>query len=69
MEKNDRSGDLVAFRASTQSQRLLELTTYFEEPSCTTLASVTSNSKLSVSLLPVGEVLAPLTPDRRLQLS
>lgn len=57
---------LIAYRLT---QELVGLTTYFEEPSCTTLASVTSNNKLSVNLLPVGEVLAPLTPLRLLQLS
>lgn len=48
---------------------LLGLTTYFEEPSCTTLASVTSNNRLSVSLLPVGAGLPPPTPCRFHQLS
>lgn len=56
-------------RKDEVESRSSELTTYFEELSCTTLASVTSNSKLSASLLPVGAGLAPLTRRRFLQLS
>lgn len=48
---------------------LCRLTTYFEEPSCTTLASVTSNSRLSVCRLTGGAGLPPPSPRRLLQLS
>lgn len=43
------------------------LTTYLEAPSLMMLASVTSNSRLSVALLPVGEGLTSLPPHAVLQ--
>ena len=45
------------------------LTTYFEEPSCITLASVTSNNKSSSSRLPEGTGLPPSSRHKFLQLS
>lgn len=48
---------------------LCQLTTYFEEPSCTTLASVTSNNTLSVCHLTEDTELPPLSPRKLLQLS
>lgn len=48
---------------------LCQLTTYFEEPSCTTLASVTSNNTLSVCHLTEDTELPPLSPRKPLQLS
>lgn len=48
----------------------LALTTYLEAPSLTMLASVTSNSRLSVvGLLLAGEGLASPAPRRLVQLS
>lgn len=48
---------------------LLQLTTYLEALPLTTLASVTSNSSVSVGLLPAPEGLASLAPPTVLQLA
>lgn len=45
------------------------LTTYLEAPSLIMVASVTSNSRLSVALLPVGQGLTSLPPRTLLQVS